>query len=379
MVVSGIRRRLLIAGSASEATDAEALRTAHAIVGQTAGELTRRGATFVIPIDAEPRQKSGERLPITFDWTVLEAVWEARDAKTRPPAAEPLIVAVTTVKGLGQVPPDRKTLWQDVLDSGDVNVVSLGDMNSGALRRRAEADHAQALIALGGGEGVRHLADLLHSAGHPVLPLGSLIGRETEGANLLALLARTRPADFFEIDSRTEAAFLRTSNHLPNDPQAAATSVVELISRLAPPTAFAVRLLNPENPSYAEVEAYFTEVVEPVAESAGYRVITAGRGTPAHAFMNVEIFERLHGSDLTIADLTENRANCYLELGYALGHRQPSLILAKRGTVLAFDTDKIVTHFWTRDGGIEAARKELEEHWRLQIHRPPIVMDRSLS
>ena len=68
--------------------------------------------------------------------------------------------------------------------------------------------------------------------------------------------------------------------------------------RLEKPRAFAVRLLNPEHAEYADVEAFFDTVVQPVVEGElGYRLIVVdGKQPLTHARIDQEIFAKLHRS-----------------------------------------------------------------------------------
>jgi nucleoside 2-deoxyribosyltransferase len=339
--------------------------------------LVRRGATFVVPIDAEPHLESSA-LPLVFDWTVLEAAWEARTERPDG-AAEPLIVAVSHTKGLRQVPDARQALWSQVRQATDVTVVSLGEMNSGALRREEQARHAQSLLTLGRSDGVQHLGELMHAAGHPVIPLNLSLGRPDTGSELLARLAPSRPTDFFRSRDVSEAALMDSVDLSGRvEPTDASSSISALLSHLGAPRAFAVRLVNPDHEDFNAVERFFAEIVTPVAHKAGYDLVTGGRGSPEQAFLNQEIFELLHHADVVLADLTGSRPNCYLELGYALGRQLPTLVLAEHGTNAAFDTHALPTHFWSRTQDSSQSQSALRAHWDQQVHRPPIVQGRSL-
>ncbi len=49
------------------------------------------------------------------------------------------------------------------------------------------------------------------------------------------------------------------------------------------------------------------------------------------------IYEAITSSDFIIADLTDNRPNCYYELGYARGLKKPVFVIASQKTTLEFD------------------------------------------
>ena len=87
-----------------------------------------------------------------------------------------------------------------------------------------------------------------------------------------------------------------------------------------------MRLLNPEHEDYADVQAFFDTVVQPVIEGElGYKLtVVDGRQAYEHARIDQEIFAKLHRSSVVLADITGMRPNCFLELGYALGRELPT-------------------------------------------------------
>ena len=118
----------------------------------------------------------------------------------------------------------------------------------------------------------------------------------TEGAALAEIATRNGAAAAADIADRT----------------------VSLLTKIARPAAFYVRLLNPDHAKFTIVESFFREVVDPVVEEAGMRRIEMGTDKNEYAFMNVAIFESLHFSSVAIVDVTGERPNCFIELGYAL-------------------------------------------------------------
>ena len=92
-----------------------------------------------------------------------------------------------------------------------------------------------------------------------------------------------------------------------------------------------------------------------------------------HAFLNVEIFARLHYSELVIVDITGLRPNCFIELGYALGREIPVIVTAQAGTHLPFDQGAIPTYFWALESGIARNQQLLLEFIEKNLPRPSIV------
>ena len=106
---------------------------------------------------------------------------------------------------------------------------------------------------------------------------------------------------------------------------------------------------------FSVVEQFFREIVDPVVHEAGMSRIEIGTDKSEYAFINVAIFEDLHFSSVAIVDVTGERPNCFIELGYALrGNRV--LVTAEEGTKLPFDQEMIPCHFW-RPGEPVADRK----------------------
>jgi hypothetical protein len=106
------------------------------------------------------------------------------------------------------------------------------------------------------------------------------------------------------------------------------------------------------------------------------RRIEIGTNTNDYAFMNVAIFESLHFSSVAIVDITGERPNCFIELGYALGNANRVLVTAEEGTALPFDQQAIPCHFWKPGDTLAAKKQALIEFWEKQINRPPLVKTR---
>ena len=135
-------------------------------------------------------------------------------------------------------------------------------------------------------------------------------------------------------------------------------------------------LVNKKHDDFPAVESFFRDVVEPVAAEFGYQRHEVGTDEPTNAFINAEVFEELHYSPVAIVDVTGERPNCCIELGYALRGDSKVLITAKQGTTRPFDADAIPCHFWRGDLGNEARRADFREYWLRCIDLPPLVRPR---
>ena len=158
-----------------------------------------------------------------------------------------------------------------------------------------------------------------------------------------------------------------------SDPNTVAEAAASFIVDLRPPLAFYARLLADDLDEFEPVEDFFRKVVDPVVVARGLSPYEVGRDHPAAAFINVEIFERLHRAHLVVVDLTGVRPNCTMELGYALARRRRVIISAMEDTRLPFDTDKLPTYFWSAEQTVEERQNSFRAWLERHIDMPPIV------
>jgi hypothetical protein len=143
------------------------------------GELIKKGATFVVPVDAEKTREDGQ--PICFDWLIWKAI--QRNLARRPDEApNPLVIAVQHHKNEEQIPDQFAALWDDLRGSDLVKIENAAHWNMASKRMEAQARWGDILIALGGAEGVLFLGNLYHDAGKPVVPLNLKLCSENTGA-----------------------------------------------------------------------------------------------------------------------------------------------------------------------------------------------------
>ena len=383
-------RRIHLAGSANPRTDESLIRYGHELIDWFVSTLAGRGATFLTGIGREPRMRQDDPSSpsILFDWTVLESI-HASIQQGRAQAVGPwgpLVISMATAKTQEQIPDDRRNLWEELIAVGamDLRYEEHG-WTSGAVRRSQQARLGDILVALGGGEGVEHLAQLYAEAGKPMIMFDLALGASTEdgsgGATRLAGRALAHPEQFARFRDPAVAATLLTGTSTRKGQRPVldvVNGVVELIENLMPPTAFCVRLLNPNIEEYSAVEEFFSNVVNPVVREIGFEPIVVDRGVNEYAWMNEAIFDSLHHSAIAIVDLTGLRNNCFMELGYALGRAQRVLVTVKAGTHPPFDAQMIEYHSWSESGTVESRRDAWREHWRRNINRPPIVKPRGV-
>jgi hypothetical protein len=380
-------RRVQIAGSASPASAPERRAYAHELVANTVRAILKVGGGIVLGVGKEPRVADGgnESPPLAFDWTALETAAECiRGGEVAfPEPSGPPIVVVSSEKAETEIPAARLDLWEQLLASGHVRVESIRPgSRAAALIRQRQAEFSHALLALGGGAGVEHSAELFLERRSTVvpldLPLGASRGDGTGGAERLAREARADPYRFLRLDPAvaefTNSRLAQLATRMGAVPAAVvADRIVALLQELELPRAFYVRLLNPTHPRFPAVEAFFRKVVDPVTRIAGFQRVEVGTDRAEHAFINVEIFQNLHHASVAIVDITGSRPNCFIELGYALGRATRVLVTAEEGTDLPFDQQAVPCFFWSDTDDETTRQQRLVEFWTKYVDRPPLV------
>jgi hypothetical protein len=383
-------RRIHIAGSSAPDTDDQLLLYAHELVASLVHALSKEGAIFLLNVGDEPlvRPDDPSSPSIIFDWTLLATASECLKkhiAHSMGPQGR-FITAIATHKSLNKIPESRQALWKELgaEDAVRLEFVHPG-WSSGAVRRTRQAELGDILIALSGGEGTEHLAQLYALAGKPVIPLdlvlGSSKGDGSGGAARLASKALTTPDQFVRVSDPDSAAalFARLATcQGKREPATVAQAVVQLIHALESPQAFYVRLMNNTVSEFSAVEDFFRNVVDPVVERLGYTPFQVDRGKNTYAWINEAIFDGLHYSSVAVVDLTGLRNNCFMELGYALGHAQRVMVTAMEGTRLPFDSQMLETHVWSLSSDQPQRIAALQAYWQRNSERPLLVKSRGL-
>ncbi len=373
-------QRIHLTGSAAKDCDHVLLRGAHSFVRYLVKEMVGLGGGLVVGAGAEPLGESCE--PCIFDWTVLEVVAETSEPELAWQASRPYrFAAVTSQRGLEKVPEGRSDLWKVCRGRPDffLDVTPPGWRMAGIIREH-QLHRGDILVALGGGAGAEHLAEMYRDEGKPVVPiyaeLGALQDDGIGGSRFLHEQALATPESFFRLQDGAGSPSARLSAlrlEQDTDPSDLAKTVAGMLVDLQPPSTFYVRLLATEHSDFRDVESFFREVVDTVVAERGFTPSEMGRKTPRRAFMNVEIFEALHRAGLVVVDLTGVRPNCMMELGYALARRRAIVISAKRGTKLPFDTDKLPTFFWDDELSLRARVRSYGEWFDRNRDIPPLV------
>lgn len=375
-------RYVQIAGSGSDQAPESQLRYAHDLSKELACELLRQGATLVLTIGQEPHRE----LPLFFDWSMIEAVhecWRNGSLGTRSDQ-DPLIVAVANPGFETTITKVREPIRSAYNQLDRAEKIRLERVNgfAGPLIQERQEEFGDALIAISGGEGVRHSARLYRRAGKPVVPLDLDIGAAfahegSQGAAArLVIDMREEPDSYGRLkrpERRGALVASLTTNQGERPLEEVTRAMIGYIAELQDPPAFCVRLLDKQAPDYKAVERFFQEVVTPELDVLGYTPDVMEQGEANQLFIPQEIFDRLFRSRAVIADFTGLRPNCFLELGYALGLSKPVIVAAREGTTLPFDAAPIGCHFWKHLQTNDARRKAFRDHWQRNIGRAPVV------
>jgi TIR- and PNP-associating SLOG family len=379
-----VGRRLHVAGSASPVeSDPALLRWTHDLLRRVVLAHIESGGTVLTQIGADPHHERADGLRTLFDWTVMEACREALADGRAPlrPDGAPLVRAVCISSGRRAVSEENEATLSALRDAGALDITQLPDRYLfGVMIRQAQAEHGDVLLTIGGGLGVEQLAQLYADRRNPVVPLdidiGSYRDDSPEGGAWLAKQARVHPDRYFEVTGPTTATAhldgLRTGERLP--PLDVMCSRIDgLLRALRPRQAFFIRLLDRTAKAFDDVEWFFRTVVDPVVAERGLQRMEVGTDPQLHGFMNTQIFTELHFAAVVVADMTDQRPNCAIELGYALARGHTVILCAREGERPAFDIDKLPFLFWARDRGASESRAALNAYWDIQANRPPVV------
>ncbi|NVJ09072.1 hypothetical protein HUW63_28035 [Myxococcus sp. AM001] len=382
-------RSIQIAGSADENPDRQLLAKSHAVITALTRGILRAGGTVIVGIGddvrIEPGKADSARL---FDWTVLDevAAFAQAAAATGSGRSGPYAKVITSPKNIDKAYAARPGTLTSLLSSGVIDLRPLEvNWSAAAYIRQRQAEEGHGLVIIGGGEGVEHSASLYVERGRVVVPLDANIGAYFKdgngGAAKLYQHALSRP-ERFVLDGHDEYRRRLQLASMTRQPEAeaAAREAVGLLETFATPYAFCVRLLNPSiKPDYVHVDRYFSGTVVPCLSQLGFQHHIMGHQEAKEAYINQEIFERLHYAEILVADLTSDRLNNYLEAGYGLGHRTPVIFTAKEGTRLPFDTTTMPVCFWSELKTDAELQREFIDFWNKNARRPHIVRRRELG
>ena len=117
---------------------------------------------------------------------------------------------------------------------------------------------------------------------------------------------------------------------------------IKIVSKIEPLQQCFVIMSFSKNP---KIERPYQRGIKKVVSSLGFNCVRMDE-LPHLAKITDKIEECIRGAYFVIADLTENRRNCYYELGYAHGLKKPVILIARRGTKTEFDLSHYPTIFY---------------------------------
>lgn len=106
-----------------------------------------------------------------------------------------------------------------------------------------------------------------------------------------------------------------------------------------------------------EVDHNYTFIIKPCVEKHQFEIKRADEISHTRAITDV-IIGAINKARFIIADLTDEKPNCYYEVGYAHSIGKPVLIIAKEGTSRHFD---LAAHKWTYWSDYKDLKPKLEK------------------
>ncbi|MEP7288606.1 MAG: hypothetical protein ABI947_22870 [Chloroflexota bacterium] len=376
-------RRVHIAGSANLNCDPVKLKYGHELIALLSSTLLKRDVSLCAQVGKEPMHSMEQNTSTIFDWTIIRCVCEYIEGPTYALRKTDILpfTTVTTEKTVTHIPDTRTALWQTLVGKTCVDILSHPQhWTAGAIRRNRIAAVGDILFLVSGGEGVEHLAQLYLAQRKPVVAFDLDLGASTEpgiGRSVaINKVIASNPELYLSVKKAETigALWANISAHDGTRPiQDVVQGVLSLLEALAPPTAFCVRLLNPTSTNFQDVDDFFARIVNPVVQEMDYKLVVSPQSPNESRWMNEQIFRGIHDSELVIVDLTDERPNCLIELGYALGRDRRLLVCAKEGTKLPFDIDKIECFFWSPTIGQDKTDSSFREFVKRNMIQAPLV------
>ena len=167
---------ILLAGSISKSTENELIDRAHAFVEVFVEEVLNAGGGFVIYVSEEPL--NSDQKPLVFDWTVARTV----DKLTANGILPLRLKIVASNERLNtKATSEQRKLLNGMIARGIAELVSLDDETlTGGNVGDEQIDHADAMVALGGGKGVLDRARKMSKKSLPIFPLDLQLGANSE-------------------------------------------------------------------------------------------------------------------------------------------------------------------------------------------------------
>jgi len=378
-----LRKYVQIVGSAASTTDRTILKYSHQLVRGLTRALLESGFGLVTKTGPDPvaDPSNPEDTRLLFYWDVLEVLddYLRTSAESAQAVRQPLARIVYSSKMDSLIPEQHRPLWSRLVEMGAIQLDFIyPGWNSGAFRRIMEVKCGDALVALGGGEGVEHLALLYMQEGKPVIPLDlpipSMHGDGNGGAEQLARYALSRPEQYI---GQLQNAAVRLSSTLTRRGRIPAPTVcariVSLLQDAAKRRVFCIRLTEPSSPEFQTVETFFQDIVRPAMSKMGYVETGIGLGTDRHDSLSLATLRSIHHSSVVIADLTELTDSQLVILGYAISHKHAVMATASSEVAIPSDLAILPCFRWNPTASQRETFEGFRRYWMAQIEGPPLV------
>ena len=375
-------RSIQISGSCSSQTDRKIIDFSHKVIKYVTKGLLENGASIVVCVGKNPKMdEKNENSPSKiYDWDVLDEIYEYAKRSSFSSKTKNIGKVIATQKTLNQIPQDKQKKWDKLVSTGTVSIFQIPfGWNSGAVRRQKMESISDALLVIGGGEGVEHIAELFSLNGKPILPLDIPVRSSYEdgkgGAIYLSKEFISKPKKFIpriNQEQLTKAAILSYQKFKDN-PKEYAKRIIDFLTKVVVPQVFFVRLQNNKMKEYSSVDKFFKKIVIPLIKDLNLSFKDMEISETKEAFLNVEIFKEINNSSFVIVDLTALKLNCFTEMGFAFGLKKKVILTAMEGTDLPFDTRSIPCFFWNINNKPEVIIKKLYKFVLKNINKGPLV------
>lgn len=375
-------RTIHITGSCSPIADVDIINHSHIVVKNLTKYLLEHGASIVTSVGKNPKVNNKEKTSpsIIFDWDVLDVVYNYAKNLSYSNETKDIVKVIATSKTLQQIPEEKKKMWTELIKNGVLSIIRISyGWNSGAVRRQKIESLSDILIAIGGGEGVEHLAELFSINGKTIIPINIPVGSSCQdgkgGAIYLSQQFLSKPRKFIpKINNMMISRYsLLDYKNWKENPKEYAKTIFNYITELVGPQVFFVRLLNKKYKESPSVDKFFKEIIIPYITDKSLSFKDMEFSENEEGFLNVEIFKEINNSSIVIVDLTSLRPNCFTEMGFSFGLKKKVIVTAMEGTDLPFDSTCIPCFFWDFKKPLKTIKKEFNDFWIQNINRGPLI------
>lgn len=205
--------------------------------------------------------------------------------------------------------------------------------------------YADAVILLGGFRGTYRAANWARIERKPILAL-SLFG----GAAKEVCLEEARRIDSAAGGGVSKQDYEAVLKSLSSDWPALALQTVNLAERMATSREVFVVMSFAESPQYKDLRV----AIANACKRYDYEARRVDEGNDRKRIVP-EIMRGIRQAAFVVADVSEDKANVYWELGLANGMGKEVILVAKKGTQLPFDINDVPVLFWESFSEFEAA------------------------